>query len=150
VVAVPWIGAGLVDRNRFVETLRIKAQGGLHRQLTTDRETEAERILDSACRPSVLRHSRDGGKSHPGKIAKDVQQGRQGINLLNGGDVPGYLFGGIARDGPERLGNAFNQFRNPEWVWCNYASAHSGFVRQVDYSGRGPKNVKRVYEMADR
>jgi hypothetical protein len=61
--------------------------GGLELQLTAGPEAELDAIAYGTGNPPILSHPGNGRKAHAGGTADDLQDGRHGLDAVDGGKI---------------------------------------------------------------
>ncbi len=71
----------VIDDHRPAAITNFVADRRLHLELAARQKSECDLVTNSASDPSILRHSRNGGKTHSGGPADNLQNGRDSVDL---------------------------------------------------------------------
>jgi hypothetical protein len=87
--AVPGVFARLVDDDRRQAVAHLAAERGGHVELVAGAETEIDAVEHRARRPGARRDARDGHIAQPSGFRQHAQDGRNGLDSIDRGDIAG-------------------------------------------------------------
>lgn len=85
--AKDFILCNIVDDDRLPAFANLVADGGFDLEFAAGLEAKIDFVIDREADPSVLRYPGDGGESHAGDAAHDVQDYRNRFDVLDRGEI---------------------------------------------------------------
>ena len=77
----------MVDDHVLAALAHLVADGRLHLELAARLEAEGDLVAHGAGDPAILGDARNGGKTHSGRAANDLQDAGHRVDALDSGDV---------------------------------------------------------------